>query len=140
MTDDRRAEIQQRREALDLHATAGEWRYLGDDCVLVFPDDGGMAENVASITVWGEAGSEEESALGEFISHAKDDIPDLLAEVARQKAVIDVLAARVGHDLTSSACLRRAELQAGLSPTEKTAPIWDGPCETCTALAEVNGQ
>ncbi|WUI02075.1 hypothetical protein OHR68_09795 [Spirillospora sp. NBC_00431] len=81
MTPERRADIRDRVEAVERDGTAGEWAYLeGTDTVEVYPSDA-ATELVA--TVWGEAGSEEETALGRFIAAARRDVPDLLAEVER---------------------------------------------------------
>lgn len=87
------AAIEARVDALDEHATRGEWSYGGDDNVTVFPGNSGQAELV--VTVWGESGSAEEKALGEFIAHARTDVPALVAEVRRLRGMLSRI---IGND------------------------------------------
>jgi hypothetical protein len=97
MTSERLAEIDRRIDALNEHATSGDWHYLGSDEVLVYPPDGEPAELVA--TIWGESDSDEERAVGEFVAHTREDVPALRAEVARLRAGIEAALERIdAHD------------------------------------------
>jgi len=83
VTPDRLAEIQQRADA----ATKGFWiwRHFGDDpgepCrIVMYPADGSTFHVVAD-EIW-------QPADAEFIAHAREDIPFLLAELARYQAAV----------------------------------------------------
>lgn len=84
MSAERLAEIQARADA----ATAGPWRECGRDrggcvCGLVWsiPGDGVVASTASDPDT--PRSDEQVNADARFVAHAKDDIPWLLAEVAR---------------------------------------------------------
>jgi len=110
VTPDRLAEIQQRADA----ATKGFWiwRHFGDDpgepCrIVMYPADGSTFHVVAD-EIW-------QPADAEFIAHAREDIPFLLAELARYQAAVqaaddalcDILI--LGSSFTTDVVRRRLE-------------------------------
>lgn len=70
-------------------ATAGPWEAYSASCC---PDMGGVSssEYVVHAAQLGNVGHPALLTDAEFIAHARQDVPALLAEVARLKAVVDI--------------------------------------------------
>lgn len=84
LSPERRQAIQERAEK----ATEGPWV---QDVLLVRDDENGVLRTIAHCTRWYNAQPrpEEAEANAEFIAHARQDIPDLLAEVSRLTAALE---------------------------------------------------
>lgn len=97
MTDEELAAIRARAEA----ATAGPWEWLGDSdlhAVTVYeyePDEEARHDPThleyatEKIIITDSGCYPPEGADAEFIAHAREDIPRLLAEIARLRTMLD---------------------------------------------------
>lgn len=97
MTPERLAEIKQRAEA----ATPGPWSYYktisGDYLISLPADDDTPLAHIPHIHL--HQAKDEQGRNATFISHARTDIPDLIAEIERLQEKID----RLQHALAESA-------------------------------------
>lgn len=140
MTPERLAEIKARAEA----ATKGPWHFIHDDDSMCMNCFGVATDPHAEITVQEDLGSFvaacllqteariapadgkwEENTL--FIAHARQDIPDLLAELARVTAERDQLQAIFERDVLTDSEMARMAYERGVRkgaslPTAITLP------------------
>jgi hypothetical protein len=81
LTDEQLAEIRKRAEA----ATAGPWKYTDRDNVVYTAN----ADYKYAVEVAEEIGHKFD---GEFIAHAREDVPKLIAEVERLRRELSFIA------------------------------------------------
>jgi hypothetical protein len=104
-------EIRERTEA----ATPGPWKFEIDDTFRKYdfivrtaydvPSDSPDIEVVIRNHVGKEIGDKDYLSNFEFIAHARQDIPDLVAEVERLRAVLETLANVDNYKLYDSECV-----------------------------------
>lgn len=91
MNDERLADIEARADALP----SGPWEKGWDGQQFYLRDSEGteIMELTFAIPTWGEryeqAKATCDTAVPEFLFHARDDVPDLIAEIRRLRALID---------------------------------------------------
>lgn len=112
-----REELERIRERVE-NATRGPWRATGDGGITFPLGNSGSYAPIVSFAE-DEAFIVEDDA--EFAAHAREDVPSLLAEVERLKAVIDkVLALATIHTRCEyiSDCTRLSDVLSVLDATE----------------------
>lgn len=135
MPSERLAGIDGRLDALALHAPPGVWRYDGGGTVSVV-SPGGAARMVAA--VWSKPRSDTERALGEFIAHARQDVPDLRAEVDRLCRAVELLGRSAQSDSQDiiDACRDLIRVRQDIADAEREAAAGAGdPAEILRELA-----
>lgn len=127
MADERLAEIEARAQA----ATEGPWRVQSvrraDNEIGVF------VAYVGSLAVLANEPNKSEQEDATFVAHARTDIPDLLAEVRRLRAVLAEIANPDGvSDLNHKADVNKVRHALGLLPVD-----WEAHTQHDCARAEL---